>query len=66
MVTMKVEVDWDLCEGHGLCAIEAPEVFELRELDQVTLLEAQPPEDQRAGVETAVRFCPKSAITVKD
>ena len=24
---MRVEVDLDLCQGHGMCELEAPEVF---------------------------------------
>jgi ferredoxin len=62
---MKVDVDWELCEGHGICSQEVPEVFELRESDQVTLLNDQPPEELRPQIEAAARFCPKNAITVK-
>ena len=63
---MKVRVDWELCEGHALCVQEVPEVFEMRETDQVTLLDEHPPESRRPKLETAVRFCPKAAISIED
>ena len=28
---MKAQVDHDLCEGHGKCAMAAPEVFDFHE-----------------------------------
>lgn len=62
---MKVHVDWDLCEGHGICCAEVPEVFELRDADQVTLLTEQPPAELRSQLQTAARFCPKNAITIE-
>ena len=61
---MKVRVDWELCEGHALCTQEVPEVFEMRETDQVTLLDEQPPETLRPRIQAAVRFCPKNAISI--
>lgn len=63
---MKVRVDSELCEGHALCMQEVPEVFEMRDTDQVTLLDEYPPESQRPKLETAVRFCPKNAISLED
>lgn len=62
---MKAHVDWELCEGHGLCCQEVPEVFELRETDQVTLLDEQPSESLRPRLERAVRYCPKNAISIE-
>lgn len=61
---MKVRVNWERCEGHGLCCEEVPEVFQLRETDQVTLLDEQPSEDLRPQLETAARYCPKNAISI--
>jgi ferredoxin len=62
---MKVRVDWELCEGHALCTQEVPEVFEMRETDQVTLLDEQPPESLRPRIQAAARFCPKNAISIE-
>ena len=63
---MKINVDWDLCEGNGLCAEVAPEVFELDDDDQLHLLTDQPPERLRDAVVTAQRRCPKIAIRVQE
>jgi ferredoxin len=63
---MRVNVDFELCEGNGACMIEAPEVFEVRDDDNLYVLQETPPEDLRARVNAAVRACPKHAIVVED
>jgi ferredoxin len=63
---MKVVVNWKQCEGNGICAVEAPEVFELDDDDNLIVLLENPSEDLRAHVEAAARACPKRAITVDD
>jgi sterol 14-demethylase len=63
---VRVTVDADLCQGHGVCESEAPAVFELGKRNPVVVLDEHPPEDQRAAVEAAVRFCPNAAITLTD
>jgi len=60
---MRVEVDLDLCQGHGMCEMEAPDVFEARR-DHVEILNPTPDESQRAAVEAAVRFCPTQALRI--
>ena len=61
---MRVTVDRDLCQGHGVCESEAPTVFELAKREKVAILTASPPEEARPGVEAAVRFCPTSALHI--
>lgn len=63
---MKIVVDRDLCEGHGRCVEAAPAVFEIRDDDQMYLLDENPGEDQRQGVETAVANCPRQALSLQD
>ncbi len=64
---MRVRVDRDLCQGHGVCVSEAPEVFALDDaLGPVRLLQDEPPEAQRAPVEQAVRYCPTHALALED
>jgi ferredoxin len=63
---MRVTVDLDLCQGHGVCESEAPTVFELAKNKSVTILDATPDESQRAEVEAAVRFCPTSALRIAE
>ena len=62
---MKVVVDYDLCESNAICMGIAPEVFEVRDDDNLYVLQEEPPEELRSKVEEAVRRCPKQAITVE-
>lgn len=63
---MRVVVDYDLCESNGLCMMEAPEVFELRDDDNLYILDEHPGPELRSKVHAAVAVCPKAAITVED
>jgi ferredoxin len=63
---MRVVVDYDLCESNALCMGVAPEVFEVREDDNLYILNENPPEELRDKVEQAVRLCPKAAISIED
>jgi ferredoxin len=63
---MRVSVDLDLCQGHGVCESEAPSVFELGKNAQVTILDDRPGDERRGAVEAAVRFCPTSALRIAD
>ncbi len=63
---MRVVVDIDLCQGHGVCESEAPEVFAVGRDHQVEVLDPSPPDDQRGAVEAAVRFCPTHALSIAD
>ncbi len=61
---MRVIVDLDLCQGHGVCESEAPTVFELAKREKVAVLDRSPPEEARSEVEAAVRYCPTSALSI--
>lgn len=65
---MRITVDRDLCQGHAMCALEAPEVFALdpKTDDTVRLLTDEPGEDERAAVARAVKYCPNQALSVED
>jgi ferredoxin len=63
---MRVEADLDLCQGHAMCELEAPDVFEVPNKGKVRVLEAEPGDDQRAEVVAAVRFCPTQALKLKE
>ena len=66
MCAMRVVVDFDLCESNALCMAAAPEVFEVRDDDFLYVLQDEPPDELREKVETAVRVCPKAAISIVD
>ncbi|TYB55411.1 ferredoxin [Nonomuraea sp. PA05] len=63
---MKLEADLDLCQGHAMCELEAPEVFEVPRKGplkgRVRILTEEPDESLRAQVEAAVRYCPTRAL----
>jgi ferredoxin len=63
---MRVEVDVDLCQGHGVCQSEAPTVFRVSDDNIVEILDPNPPEDLRRNVEEAVKNCPTQALTMTE
>ena len=62
---MKVRVDPDKCQGHTLCAMAAPQVFELSEFDghSSAAIEDVPAELEEAMREAAAT-CPEQAIVI--
>ncbi len=63
----RVCVDLDLCQGHGVCASEAPDVFAVdRQEAEVRLLLETPGPELRQQVETAVRHCPTRALSIEE
>ncbi len=63
---MRVVVDTDLCQGHGVCEAEAPGVFAVGRDHLVEVLNPSPSDDLRSAVEAAVRFCPTHALSIED
>jgi ferredoxin len=63
---MRVVVDRGLCKGHGVCMEEAPEVFRVARDGTMTLLLEEPPEEQRARIQEAVKYCPTGALSLLD
>ncbi|KAK1184962.1 ferredoxin [Streptomyces sp. NBS 14/10] len=65
MSQVKVRVDPERCQGHTLCAMRAPEVFELSEIDgHSSPVAEEVPTGQESAVVEAVRSCPERAISV--
>jgi ferredoxin len=62
---VRVKVDLDLCQGHGTCAAEAPEVFAVDErASKVIVRIERPDESQRPAVKAAVKYCPTRALAL--
>jgi sterol 14-demethylase len=61
----RVIIDRDLCQGHGVCEGEAPEIFQLVD-ERVTLLQETPDPSLRAKAEAACRYCPQHVISIED
>lgn len=62
---MRVTVDYDLCESNGICAGLLPSVFDLRDDDNLYLLQEEPAEDLRPQLELAVQRCPRQALRLE-
>lgn len=63
---MKIVVDANLCDLHGLCVEAAPEVFEIDDNGTLQVLNEAPPEGLRTKVSKAVQECPTGAISVEE
>ena len=63
---MRVVVNRTLCEGNGVCAEIAPEVFVVDDDDQAKVLTERPDEALRAKITQAVRRCPRQALKLED
>jgi ferredoxin len=63
---VKVSVDGQRCQGHTLCAMIAPESFELDDVDghSSPVSDVVPP-DQEDAVREAVHSCPEQAIVIE-
>ncbi len=64
VLTMRVVVDFELCESNAVCADILPEVFEVRSDNFLYLVNEHPTEDLRDKVMEAVASCPRRAISV--
>jgi ferredoxin len=63
---VRVVVDRDLCQGHGVCESEAPDVFSVSKKGVLTIICENPAEEMRPLVEQAVAFCPTQALTIEE
>ena len=63
---MRIVVDRDLCQGHGVCESEAPAVFSVSKDAVLTVLDEAPPDGERSAVELAVEYCPTHALSIDE
>lgn len=62
---MRVRVDSARCQGHTLCAMIAPEMFVLSDIDGTSSAVSEVvPADQEQLVAEAARSCPEQAIEI--
>ncbi|OCC23495.1 hypothetical protein MB02_09895 [Croceicoccus estronivorus] len=64
----RIELDFDLCQGHGVCAGDAPEIFAVAEnrlgYAKVKLLDPQPGPELHANLLAAAKYCPNKVIRI--
>jgi ferredoxin len=63
---IRIGVDMDLCQGHAMCELEAPDYFKVPKRGQVEILKDTAPEEDRAEIEQAVWACPTQALSITD
>ncbi len=64
---MKVRVDPERCQGHTLCAMIAPDMFALSDLDGTSSAVCElVPADQEELVREAAHSCPEQAILIEE
>ena len=64
---MKVRVDQDRCQGHTLCAMIAPEMFQLSDIDgSSSAVTEVVPADQENLVREAAQSCTEQAILLEE
>ncbi|OHV06400.1 ferredoxin [Mycobacterium talmoniae] len=63
---MKVVVDYGLCEANGVCMGINPEVFELNDDDELTILQPEVTPETEHDVREAVRQCPRQALSIEE
>ena len=62
----RIEVDLDLCQGHAMCELEAPDFFHVPKRGKVEIIDPEPPEDVRDEIQRAVESCPTQALFIKE
>jgi ferredoxin len=63
---VRIIVDRDLCQGHGVCESEVPAVFSVSKQGVLTIVDESPDEGLRTMIEQAVAFCPTSALRIEE
>jgi ferredoxin len=67
-MAMRIVVDLELCQGHGVCAGEAPDVFRVvtgdDSYDHVEVLAPVPDGALQEKVESAIKYCPNRVISL--
>ncbi|GAB2459046.1 ferredoxin [Jatrophihabitans fulvus] len=60
---MKIDIDRDACQAYGLCAISAPEVFDVDEDGYVvSLIDGDVPDSLAESAREGVHVCPAQAL----
>ena len=63
---MRVVVDPDMCQGHAMCALEAPGVFQVPKHGTVEIVTPEVTPENEAAVREAIRHCPTQALSLKE
>ena len=59
---MKVRIDSELCQGHSLCCMSAPEIFDVGDDGVAAVIKQPATEAERDAARYAAMSCPEQAI----
>lgn len=59
---MRIDLDWNRCEGHGMCEAAAPNFFSVDDEGQLTVLQEEVSDRDQADVHAAALGCPVAAL----
>jgi ferredoxin len=62
---MRVIVDSNRCQGHALCVMNAPDLFDLDDAGHARVLANPVPDGLDAAARAAEGGCPEQAITAQ-
>ena len=63
--SFQIHLDRGLCQGHATCMTEAPELFQVDEAGNVTLLQEHPSLALLTKAQQAEKYCPNKALKIK-
>jgi sterol 14-demethylase len=63
--SFQITIDRGLCQGHATCMTEAPELFQVDDAGNVTVLQENPPLELLEKARQAEKYCPAKAIKIK-
>ncbi len=64
---MRIQVDFDLCIGSGMCTTYVPQLFQLNDDGtRVVVLQEDVPAGLEPATEDAIACCPVEAISAAD
>lgn len=61
----KINIDRELCQGHATCMSEAPELFQVDDDGNLTVLQENPTLDLLEKAKQAEKYCPNKAIKIE-
>jgi sterol 14-demethylase len=63
--SFKITIDRELCQGHATCMTEAPELFQVDDAGNLTVLQENPPLELLKKAQQAEKYCPAKAIKIE-
>jgi len=63
---MKLILDRALCDGNALCVMQAPDLLEMDDNEELVVLKTELAPDEVGRARRAVDVCPKAALRVSE